>query len=162
MSKLIIIDDINCKEELKSFLDSNTECIKLLISDDEYNINIDTLIEKLQASFSDQQVLFFGTSNNVLKVTINQVKYLQLNKSQVELFLMNGDSHILPQDIEYYKTKLEKHNIIQINSNTIINCRLVDKFLIQEEQIILTKGDTFKVDNIYIQKILNKLNNIEN
>lgn len=162
MTKLIIIDDSNCKEELKSFLDSNAECIKLLISEDEYNINIDTLIEKLQATFSDQQVLFFSTSNNVLKVAINQVSYLKLNNSQVELFLMNGDSHILPQDIDYYKTKLEKHNIIQINSNTLINCRLVDKFLIQEEQIFLSKGDKFKVDNQHIQNILTKLNNIEN
>ncbi|NOQ23946.1 MAG: hypothetical protein GQ564_01170 [Bacteroidales bacterium] len=161
MSKLIIIDDSNCKEELNSFLDSNAECIKLLISEDEYNINIDTLIEKLQASFSDQQILFFGTSNNVIKVTINQVKYLQLNNSQVELFLVNGDSHILPQDIEYYKTKLEKHNIIQINSKTLINCRIVDKFLIPEEQIFLTKGDSFMVDNKHIQNILTKLNNIE-
>ena len=162
MNNLIIIDDNTCREELRSFLDANSEHVKLFLSEEDYNIDLDILIDKLQSAFSDQQILFFSTSKNVIKVAVNEIKHITSDNNHVNLFLIDGSSHVLPEQLEHYKTNLENHNIIQINKDTLINISAVKKFFIQDDKIFLTGGDSFNVDNQYTQKILNTLNEIDN
>ena len=162
MNNLIIINDSNCKKELKSFLDANSEHVKLFLSEEEYNIDLDFLIDKLQSVFSENQILFFSTSKNVIKVTINEIKHITSNNNDVKLFLIDGSSHVLPEKLEHYKTNLENHNIIRINKDTLINISAVEKFFIQDDKIFLNGGCLFQVDNQYTQKILNALNKIDN
>lgn len=132
------------------------------MSEEDYNIDLDTLINKLQSLFSDQQILFFSTTKNVIKITVNEIKYLTSDNNHINLFLTNGSSVELPEALEYYKSSLEKHKIIQINDNTLINTEKIEKILITEEKIFVTGGEALHIANQYSQKLLNILNKIDN
>ena len=78
MNNLIIIDDSTCKEDLNQFVNSNSNHIKLLLTEEEYNVDLDTLINRIQDIFNNQKILFVKTDDSVIKVTSNDILYIQL------------------------------------------------------------------------------------
>lgn len=160
MNNLIIIDDSTCKEDLNQFVNTNSDQIKLLLTEDEYNIDLDTLIHRIQDIFNNQKILFVKTKESVIKVTSNDILYIKEINEQINLHLKNRQIYKLPDKLSDYINMLSRFNILQINSHTLINTNLIESFIISDGILFCSDGSKFIVDEKYKNDLINELNNI--
>lgn len=160
MNNLIIIDDTTCKEDLDQFVTANAEHIKLLLTEEEYNIDIDTLIQRIHHVFDSQKLLFIKTENSIIKVTSSDIFYIQEIDSKLSLHLTNGSGYTLPDNLLHYTKMLSQFNILQINKHTLINTNLIDSFIINDGMLFCTNGASFNVDEEYKLNLITVLNKI--
>lgn len=160
MNNLIIIDDTTCKEDLDQFVTANSDHIKLLLTEEEYNIDLDTLISRIHDTFDNQKILFIKTNDSIIKVASNDILFIEEINDSINLHLQNGKIYSLPDKLSHYISMLSRFNILQINSNTLINIDLIESFIITECTIFCSNGSKFFVDEQYKDKLINELNNI--
>ena len=160
MNNLIIIDDSTCKEDLNQFVNSNSNHIKLLLTEEEYNVDLDTLINRIQDIFNNQKILFVKTDDSVIKVTSNDILYIQEFNEKINLYLKNSQVYRLPDKLSYYINFLSRFNILQINHYTLINANLIESFIISDSILFCSDGSKFIVDEEYKTNLINELNKI--
>lgn len=161
MNNLIIIDDTTCKEELKSFITSNADQIKLFLTEDDYNIDLDVLIQRIHSVFDDQKMVFIRTADSLIKVAIADVFYINDDESRVFLNLVDGSAHALLEKLDHYIRSFANYNMIQINSKVLINISFIESYIIDQGILFCTGGLKFEVARDYEDKLLNRLNNID-
>ncbi len=160
MNNLIIIDDTICKQELDQFVNKNSDHIKLLLTEEEYDVDLDTLIDRIHYVFDNQKIIFIKTKNSVVKITSTEIFYVQEIEESLNLYLNNGLTYSLPDQLAHYTKMLSRFNILQINKHTLINAESIESFIIDEGILFCTNGKKFKVDEEYKQNLITELNKI--
>ena len=161
MKRLIIIDDTTCKEELESFLETNPQNIQLLLSEQDYNVDLEQLVSQIKTTFQDKKTIVFITDEQVIKVAKEDLLFITNRQRFTELFLSNGNSYKLPETFQYYSQKLENHTITKINQNVIINIKSIQRFVYPQNIVYLNGNHRFIVERMYQEKLMNLLNNLE-
>jgi DNA-binding LytR/AlgR family response regulator len=160
MNNLIIIDDTTCKDELSEFVSLHADHIKILLTEEEYNIDLDLLIHRIQDIFTNQKILFVKTEESVIKTTTNDILYIQELNGNPDLHLKSGKVYRLPDRLSHYNNILSDYNIIQINNYTLINANLIESFIISDGILFCSDGSKFIVGEEYKTNLINQLNNI--
>lgn len=161
MNNLIIIDDATCKDELKSFIAANADQIKLFLTEDDYNIDLDVLIQRIHSVFDDQKMVFIRTEDSLIKIAIADVFYINENESGVFLNLVDGTVYQLPEELEHYIKSFANYNIIQINDKVLVNTSFIESYIINQGILFFDGGLKFEVASNFENKLLNHLNNID-
>lgn len=161
MNNLIIIDDATCKEELKSFIKANAQQIKLFLTEDDYNIDLDVLIQRIHSVFDNQKMVFIKTLDSLIKVAIADVFCIKDNVSGVLLNLVDGSEYPLPEALEYYISSFSKYNIVQISDKILVNTSFIESYIIDQGILFCTGGLKFDVENHYQSILLKQLNSLE-
>ena len=162
MNNLIIIDDSVCRKELKEFVDKYSQQIKLLFTEEEYNINLDDLIQKLKEDFAYQKIVFIATKKDILKLSVHEILFIHSDEKGIFITLSNGETHQLTKSLIHYKINLKLNDILQVNDQSLINMNAIKAYSFQDNTLHL-KGDyQFKVGSEYKNQIINAINKIDN
>ncbi len=161
MNNLIIIDDTTCKEELKSFITANADQIRLCLTEEDYNIDLDILIQKIHSVFDDQKLVFIKTADSFIKVAIAEIFCIKEEDTGLFLHLIDDTSHLLPEKIEHYKHSFSNYNIIQIADKILLNTSFIESYVIDQGVLFCVEGVKFDVENQYKSLLLNQLNSLE-
>lgn len=161
MNNLIIIDDSTCKEELKSFITANADQIKLFLTEDDYNIDMDVLIQRIHSVFDDQKMVFIKTADSFIKVAIADIFCIKEDGSGVLLNLVDESEHLLPEALEYYINSFSKYNIVQISDGVLVNTSFIESYIIDQGILFCAGGLKFEVEKKFKSYLLNHLNNID-
>ena len=143
MNKLIIIDDTTCKDELNEFVSSHADHIKLLLTEEDYNIDLDGMVDKIKGDFADQKIVFIATKDDILKLSAKDILFIQSKNDSTYITLSSGISHQLNKSLNHYKINLKFNDILQINRNCLINMKSVKKYSFQDYTVFLNNDFKF-------------------
>jgi len=161
MNNLIIIDDSKCKDQLKSFIADNADQVKLFLTEEDYNVDLDSLTEKIHSIVDHKKTVFIKTTDSFLRIVIADIFYIQKEASGLFLHLSDKKSYCLPEKIEHYIHAFGKYGMIQVADNTLINTRFIDSYNVDKDFLYCAGRLTFKVKKPYKEILLNKLNNLK-
>jgi len=160
MNNLIIIDDSACKQELGQFVAANAHHIKLLLTEEEYNVDLETLIHRIQDIFNHQKIIFVKTEDSVIKVTSNDILYIEESNGTLNLHLKSGLVYTLTDKLPHYTKILSRFNILPINDHILINASLIESFIISDSILFCSDGSKFIVGDNYKTNLISELNKI--
>jgi len=160
MNNLMIIDDSACRQELDQFVKANAHHIKLLLTEEEYNVDLETLIHRIQDIFNHQKIIFVKTEDSVIKVTSNDILYIEESNNTLKLHLKSGTVYNLTDKLSHYTKMLSRFNILPINGHILINASLIESFIISEGILFCSDGSKFIVEEQYKTSLITELNKI--
>jgi DNA-binding LytR/AlgR family response regulator len=144
---------------LKSFIAENADQVKLFLTEEDYNIDLDSLTEKIHSIFDQKKTVFIKTTNNLLKLSIAEIFYIQKKNSEVLLHLPDKKIYGLPEKFAYYEEAFKKYNIVQIAEDVLINPRFIESYSIQQRVLFCYGNIKLNVKKNYETKLINALNN---
>ena len=161
MNNLIIIDDLLCMNELHSLLNKYSNQVKLFLSEEDYNIDLEGLIKQIKNDLSIQKIVPVSTENELLKILVKDILFIETNKNEVSICLTNGETHRLDKPFIHYKNNWNQYSIIQVNDNYLVNINSVKEFTLDDNTITLINGDKINADKSFRNQIIQALKNME-
>lgn len=141
MNKLIIIDDINCKNDLEQFLNKHASHVKMVIDEDDVNVKVNVLLDSLVEIQKSSFKISVESSDRVRFIEVEKIVKLEKLKSYNTIFLNNGNIIISLDDFEKLEKSLEPYKIIKISGNLLLNLKYISKINLSGEKYIETEFD---------------------
>ncbi len=161
MNNLIIIDDLLCMNELRSLLNKYSNQVKLFLSEEDYNIDLEGLVKQIKNDLSIQKIVSVSTENEILKILIKDILFIETNKNEVFISLANGETHQLDKPFIHYKNNWNQYSIIQVNDNYLVNINSIKEFTLDDNTITLINDNKIKADKSFRNQIIQALKNME-
>ena len=161
MNNLIIIDDLLCMNELRSLLNKYSNQVKLFLSEEDYNIDLEGLVKQIKNDLSIQKIVSVSTENEILKILIKDILFIETNKNEVFISLANGETHQLDKPFIHYKNNWNQYSIIQANDNYLVNINSIKEFTLDDNTITLINDNKIKADKSFRNQIIQALKNME-
>ena len=161
MNNLIIIDDLLCMNELRSLLNKYSNQVKLFLSEEDYNIDLEGLVKQIKNDLSIQKIVSVSTENEILKILIKDILFIETNKNEVFISLANGETHQLDKPFIHYKNNWNQYSIIQVNDIYLVNINSIKEFTLDDNTITLINDNKIIADKSYRNQIIQALKNME-
>jgi DNA-binding LytR/AlgR family response regulator len=161
MERIIIIDDLNCKEELQKFLEANKQHIRINTSVEDLKNTSKFFIEELTGNFELGNKLAVNTDKQVNILHTKEIIYIEAAGTKSKLHLKNDKNLEATTDIDSYESKLEHSNFIRIHDNFIVNLDYFLKFNFKNtNEVELINGTNLPVDSNRKDLLINQIENI--
>lgn len=147
MERIIIIDDLNCKDDLQAFLEANKEHIRINTPVDNLKNTSKFFIEELTGNYESENKLAINTDKQIKILHTNEIIFIEAEGSKTNLHIKNDKCIEAITDIDSYEEKLANSNFIRIHEKYIVNLEYFSKFNFKNKlQVDLTNGISLPVD----------------
>lgn len=158
MNQLLIIDDTDCHQDFSEFIRNNRESVRLILSEENYAIELEKLISELPVIFDHKKYFTFKTDSATIKVEGSQIIKVERANDKSALYLKNTH-YLLEYDFEELKDQLLSENFIEINPACVVNIDKIETIKKLEAKIILRNKKVLCIDKRYIDNIIDAIEN---
>ena len=128
MERIIIIDDLNCKDDLQAFLEANKEHIRINTPIDNLKNTSKFFIEELSGNYESENKLAVNTDDQINIIHTQEIIYVETTGNKTKLHLSNGKCVEAITDLDSYEQKLANASFIRIHKLFIVNLDYFLKF----------------------------------
>ena len=161
MERIIIIDDMNCKEGLQEFLEANKEHIRYSTTIDNLKNTTKFFIDELTGNYESVNKLAVNTDKQINIIHTHEIIYLEASGKKTKLHLNNGRCVEALTDIDSYEQKLANSSFMRIHESFIVNLDYFSKFNFKDKlQMELNDGMNLPVDHDKKEALINYIENI--
>ncbi len=129
MDKIIIIDNIICKDELAHFLKIHAKSIKLVANIDEAGNKINLLLKNINNIYKIPPKLVLNTDKNLIIVKIEDIVRCESDRNYTCFYLNNNEKIIVSKTLKIFEKQLEKYFFIRTHKSHLININYIKKYI---------------------------------
>lgn len=156
MTKLIIIDDVNCKQDLDLFLNKHTDSIKMIVDDQNINLVLDMMINnKLEMNNR-----FLLQESNNFSFCISDIQIIEkITDSKIKLYFFDDRIEQIEKEYSELTNMLEVENFYKISASQCVNIKFIRKIVLKDKYIVEMENNIkLKINPTYLDKLLDMIN----
>jgi two-component system, LytTR family, response regulator len=129
MNWFLIVNDINCKKELESFLKRHTDSVILRSETGKTFDNMNRVINGFNTMNGNSARIAINASNSVNVLKINDIIRCESQRSYTLLYLNNGTKLTVTKTLKQFELELNGHHFVRIHQSHLVNFNYVTKYI---------------------------------
>jgi two-component system, LytTR family, response regulator len=145
MLRLLLIDDIDFKKELNSFIRKNKKSIKVLAQSEELLSKRNDLLNELNRT-GEKKKIVINTTESITVLNVSDIIHCESNRNYTYLYMKNKKKIIVSKTLMEFEEILCKYKFLRIHKSHLINTGYIEKYMKSEGgYIVLTDGSKLPV-----------------
>lgn len=158
MNKLIIIDDIDCKNELEFFLSKHANNVKMVIDEDDVNVKVNVLMDSLIEIQKSSLKISIESPDQIRLIELEKIVKIEKLELHNNIYLIDGSKILSIDDYNELEKYLKPFKILKIREDLIFNLKYISKINLSGEKYIETEfNEKIPVDEKVVNQLINML-----
>lgn len=149
MKKLIILNDTNCVDELKLFVQSNQPSIHLICEDEQFNSLVEDIFENKQINLKKSSLIEIPTTESSVFISGNEILSILCHSNSSQIQTLNHGLIVSTLNCNDLKSSLINLDIVEISPNLFINLTKILWYSEGNNLITLENQETHHVDEAH-------------
>lgn len=158
MNKLIIIDDIDCKNELEDFLNKHADNVKMVVDEDDVNLKVNVLMDSLLEIQKSSLKISIESPDQIRLIEVEKIVKIAKKELHNVIHLEDGNKVLSVDNFDELVKYLNPFKILLIKEKLIFNLKYISKINLSGEKYIETEfNEKIIVDDHILDQLINML-----
>jgi uncharacterized protein YlbG (UPF0298 family) len=158
MKKLIIIDDLDCKNELEDFLSKHSDYVKMVVDENDVNVKVNVLMDSLIEIQKSSLKISIESSDQIRLIEVEKIVKIEKDNTGNKIYLNDGNIIASIDSFGKLEKQLKPFKIVSLNDQLILNLKYISKINLSGKKFIETEFDErIHIDDKAINLLINML-----